>query len=135
MPKVHKSRIDGATPCKSRRSIGKTNRNKGNRFELDVIHKLQEIGYTDCVSSRSQDKRADANKIDIISEDLPCLIQCKNTVNTPNYFGIENECSDKSKPFTIIWKKTGESGHKSPGTLALIPFDFFLNLITKTQND
>jgi hypothetical protein len=110
--------------------LGKRNKRKGNRFELEVIKKLKEIGYADCVSSRNQDKTADANKVDIISKSLPVLIQCKYTKNTPNYFGIENDCLDKSKPFTIIWKKSGENGHNSPGTVAMIPFDYFLTLLS-----
>ena len=115
--------------------IGKRNRNKGNRFELEVIKKLKDIGYTDCISSRSQDKSADANKIDIISNNLPCLIQCKYTSNTPNYFKIASDCNDKSKPFSVIWKKTGEDGHNSPGTIVMIPFDFFLNLLTYVNKE
>lgn len=111
--------------------MGARNRRKGNKFELEVISKLKEIGYSDCVSSRAKDKTSDANKIDIISEELPMFIQCKYTSNTPNYFSIKEQCSDKSKPFTIIWKKTGEDGHKSPGILAMVPFDFLLNLISK----
>lgn len=111
---------------------GKNNKRKGNKFELEVIHELKEIGYTDCVSSRSKDKTADANKIDIVSEQLPVNIQCKYTSNTPNYFGIRDACTDKSKPFTVIWKKTGEDGHKSPGTIAMIPFEYFLDLISKS---
>lgn len=109
---------------------GKRNKNKGNRFELEVIHKFRDAGYTDCVSSRSQDKSADANKIDIVSEELPILVQCKYTQNTPNYFGISNECTDKSKPFGIVWKKA-ETGHKSPGTIIMLPFDYYLSLINK----
>lgn len=115
-------------------TIGKRNKRKGNRFELEVINKLKEIGYTDCVSSRSKDKLADANKIDVISDSLPVLIQCKYSKNTPNYFGIEEACSDKSKPFTIIWKKTGDSGKNSPGTLAMIPFNYFLELLNRLKN-
>lgn len=115
-------------------TIGKRNKRKGNRFELEVINKLKEIGYIDCVSSRSKDKLADANKIDVISDSLPVLIQCKYSKNTPNYFGIEEACSDKSKPFTIIWKKTGDSGKNSPGTLAMIPFNYFLELLNRLRD-
>jgi hypothetical protein len=113
------------------KNIGKNNKRKGNNFELQVIKKLKEIGYTGCVSSRSINKLADANKIDVIDTEnkLPVNIQIKNTLNTPDYFTIESQCTDKSKPFIIIWKKTGKQGHNSPGTLALIPIEYLYQLL------
>lgn len=61
--------------------MAKKNKTKGNTFELEVIHKLREIGYINCVSSRSHDRLADANKVDIVdpSGELPILMQCKYT--------------------------------------------------------
>lgn len=111
----------------------KRNKTKGNSFELEIIHKLREIGYTQCVSSRSQDKRSDANKIDIVdpSGELPINVQCKYTQNTPSYFDISEACSDKSKPFCLAWKKATKDGSQSPGTLMMIPIEYFYYLITK----
>lgn len=122
-----------ADPSVRRSQMAKKNKNKGNSFELEVVHKLREIGYVDCVSARSQDKRADANKIDIVdpSGTLPINIQCKYTQNTPSYFDISEACSDKSKPFCLAWKKTGKEGSPSPGTLVMIPIDYFYYLITR----
>lgn len=116
-----------------KKAIGKRNKRKGNNFELQVIHKLIDIGYTGCVSSRSVNKLADANKIDIvdIKNELPVNIQTKNTLNTPNFFEIKDACSDKNKPFIIVWKKTGEKGHNSPGTIVMMDLDYFLQLIKK----
>ena len=110
----------------------KRNRNKGNSQELEIIKKLKEIGFTGCVSSRSQDKRADSNKIDIVDMEgkLPINIQSKYTTNTPNYFGIRDACTDKSKPFTLVWKKADSEGD-SPGTVVFVPFDYFLELLAK----
>ncbi len=117
----------------SSKNIGKNNKRKGNNFELQVIHKLKEIGYDGCVSSRSINKLADANKIDIIDtkNELPVNIQVKNTQKAPNYFEIRDACTDKDLPFTIVWKKAGKGGKHSPGTVAIIDFDYFLELIKK----
>ena len=125
--------FEWADPAVKRSLMAKKNKNKGNNFELEVIHKLREVGYVNCVSARSQDKRADANKIDIVdpSGDLPILIQCKYTQNTPNYYDISEACSDKSKPFCLAWKKTGKDGSPSPGTLIMVPIDYFYYLIKK----
>lgn len=109
--------------------IAKQNRRKGNNFELHVIHKLNELGYN-TVSSRSQSKSTDANKIDIFDLDgtLPTNIQTKYMTGTPNFFTIRDSCSDKSKPFTIIWKKS-VTGEDSPGTVAIIDEKFFYELL------
>ena len=88
------------------------NKKKGNSFELEIVHKLREIGYEGCVSSRSQNKALDADKVDIcdMNDELPVNIQSKYTQNMPNYFDIRYACSDKVKPFCMIWKKAGKDG-------------------------
>lgn len=94
---------------------------------------MREIGYEGCVSSRSQDKRADANKIDIVdmNGELSVNIQCKYTQNLPNYFDIRDACTDKDKPYCLIWKKAGKNGEQSRGTVAVIPIEYFYQLIEK----
>lgn len=84
--------------------MAKRNKTKGNTFELEVINKLKAIGYSNCVSSRSQSKLTDDNKIDIVDLDnkLPINIQTKYTINFPNYFSIRDKCTDKTKPFGIV---------------------------------
>lgn len=108
---------------------GKQNKRKGNNFEVKIANDLKELGFN-TVTARSESKRTDDNKIDIIDLDkcLPCNIQTKYTNNFPNYFVIKEQCSDKSLPFCIIWKKAIK-GKNSPGTLACIPYEFFLELI------
>lgn len=122
-----------ADPAVRRSKTASKSKRKGNNFELEIVHKLREIGYEGCVSSRSQDKMADANKIDIIdmNGELPVNIQSKYTQNLPNYFDIRDACTDKSKPFCMIWKKAGKDGEDSRGTVAIIPVDYFYQLLTK----
>ncbi len=109
----------------------KRNRSKGNNFELEVINKLKTIGYSGCKSSRSQNKLADANKIDIVdtNNELPVNIQTKNTSNTPNYFAIRDACQDKTKPFIVLWKKSNTCAQNH--TIAMIPIEYFYELIRK----
>jgi hypothetical protein len=117
-------------------SIGKANKRKGNAFEREVMHKLQDAGY-DVATTRATDQSLDAKKCDIFSKDglLPTTIQCKYTQATPNYFGIKSECPIKDKPFTIIWKKAMPDGKNSPGTLALVEADFFYELLKLYRNN
>ena len=122
-----------ADPAVRRSKTASKSKRKGNNFELEIVHKLREIGYEGCVSSRSQDKMADANKIDIVdmNGELPVNIQSKYTQNLPNYFDIRDACTDKSKPFCMIWKKAGKDGEDSRGTVVIIPVDYFYQLLTK----
>ena len=114
-----------------RHFTAKKNKSKGSNFELEICNALKEIGYKGCVTSRSESKRTDDNKIDIIdtNDQLPVNIQAKYTQSIPNYFKISSQCSDHSKPYTIIWKKTPQGGKKSQGTLAIIPVDLFYTFL------
>ena len=134
--------FEWADPAVRRSKTARKSKMKGNNFELEIIHKLRELGYEGCVSSRSQDKRADANKIDVVDMDniLPVNIQAKYTQNMPNYFDIRDACTDKSKPFCMAWKKAGKNGEQSRGTVAVIPINCFYELLKivkdygKTEN-
>lgn len=109
----------------------KRSKAKGNNFELEVATKLKDIGYAGVVSARSQDKRADANKIDLVdmNGELPVNVQCKYMANTPNYFTIRDACTDKDKPFAIVWKKATNDGSNSPGTVVIIDSEYFYHLL------
>lgn len=98
-------------------------------MELDVVHALNDIGYN-TKTSRSESKSLDDKKIDIFDVDgtLPTYIQVKYTGNTPNYFGIRQDCPLKDKPFTVIWKKA-VAGKNSPGTIAMVDVNFFYELL------
>ena len=108
-------------PSTKKHYISKRSRQKGNQLELDIVHKLNEIGYNTC-SSRAQNKALDASKVDIydIDGNLPILIQAKCTQTLPSYFKIREECPIKNLPFTIIWKKQDKDGGNSPGTVAIV---------------
>lgn len=125
--------FDWADPAVRRSKTAKRSKQKGNGFELEIVHKLRDIGYTGCVSSRSQNKAADANKIDVVdmNNELPVNIQSKYTQNMPNYFDIRDACTDKTKPFCMIWKKAGKDGAQSRGTVAVIPVEYFYELLRK----
>ena len=51
--------------------------------------------------------------------------------NTPNYFTIRDACTDKSKPFVVVWKKATNDGSNSPGTVAIIDAEYFYHLLQK----
>lgn len=121
--------------AKKAHKSGRYAKQKGNRYELQIINELKELGFEGVCSSRSQDKRADANKIDIVdmNGELPVNIQNKITQNTPNYFKIADDCTDKTKPFCIFWNRQeavdGKVSMNSKGEVVFVPKDFFYKLL------
>lgn len=109
----------------------KKSKNKGAGFEAEIVNSLREIGFDGCVRAAGESKKVDNNKIDIIDTkgELPVNIQAKYTQNLPNYFTIRDACTDKSKPFCLLWKKVAEEGSISKGSVAVIPLDFFYELL------
>lgn len=112
-------------PSTRKSYLGRKSRRKGNGWELQIINSLKAIGYDGCVSSRSESKRTDDAKVDImdINRKLPCHIQAKATKNIPNYHKIAQECTLKDLPFVIACKQE----NKTP--IAILPIDFFYELL------
>lgn len=77
---------------------------KGNHYEQKIAKELRELGYKGVVTSRSESKSTDDNKVDLIDKEgkLPCYIQLKATQATPAYYTIKKECSFNDKPFVVI---------------------------------
>ena len=105
----------------------KKSRHKGGEFEREIVNKLKELGFDVCRSA-GESKKLDNNKVDIAG-DCPFAIQAKNTQNLPNYFTIRENCPDE-RPLALLWKKVGEVGSISDGTLAIIPIEYFYKLLT-----
>ena len=118
-----------------RHFMAKQNKRKGSSLELDVVHKLNDIGYNTC-SSRSNSKVLDNAKVDICDLDnrLDCYIQCKATQSFPSYFKIREECPLKDKNFHLIWKKQDKEGGNSPGTVAVIPVEDYWEYLSLKLN-
>ena len=87
-----------------RRGIGARNKAKGNEYERKIAQELRDLGFTGVVTSRSESKAMDNNKVDLIDKDnlLPCNIQLKKTVNTPQYFKIREESTIDPETFCLI---------------------------------
>ena len=113
-------------------------RNKGHRYETKIAQELRNRGLTDVVTSRSESKSMDDKKVDLVdrSGKLPCYIQLKNTVNTPQKHAIKKECPLKDKPFIVIWNKQvkKEKVFGSAGEVVIMDKDFFYELLSKLIN-
>lgn len=121
-----------------KRKTGAYCRNKGHRYETKIAQELRNLGFTDVFTSRSESKSMDDKKVDLVdrSGKLPCYIQLKNTVNTPQYHAIKKECPLKDKPFIVIWNKQvkKEKVFGSAGEVVIMDKDFFYELLSKLIN-
>lgn len=86
------------------RGIGARNKARGSEYERKIAKELRELGFTGVVTSRSESKAMDNNKVDIIDTEgkLPCFIQLKRTQTTPSYFKIREESTVDPEKFCLI---------------------------------
>ena len=87
-----------------KKRTGAYNKRRGNQYETRIAKELRDLGFNGVVTSRSESKRTDDNKIDLIDTEnkLPCFIQLKRTINTPQYFKIREESTVDYSKFVLI---------------------------------
>ena len=128
------------TKKSTQRKIGKQNKQRGNNFERKIAKDLRDLGFTQVVTSRSESKSTDDNKVDIIdkSKQLPfdMQIQTKKTSSTPSYFGIREQSTVDNESFVIIWSKTERKGEKmmTIGDCVMMDLKMFYKLIKPYAN-
>jgi hypothetical protein len=119
---------------KKKRS-GAYNRNRGHRAEQKVVNELKALGFTEVVSSRSESKTTDDNKVDIIDKanKLPfgINIQIKHQIQYPQYFKIREQSTVPNESFVILWDKqeAKEKNIVTVGRCAIMDIDLFYKLI------
>ena len=116
----------------------KRSRARGVAYEQQIAKELRELGFDGVVTSRSESKAMDDNKIDLIDKNNQLFFypQLKKTQKCPNYFAIEEQCPLKDKPFVIFWnyQKPTEKTFRSGGEIVMLPKSFFYELIKKYGN-
>lgn len=117
----------------TRKHNGSYSKNKGNRYEQKIARELREIGFTGVKTSRTQNKEADNNKVDIVDTEnkLPVNIQIKKTQSIPSYFKIREESTVDPNTFCIIWAKQEkkEKNICTIGEVAIVPKEFFYEML------
>lgn len=68
-------KVEWMDPHTKKHYTAKRSKQKGSALELDVIHKLNDLGYN-TVSSRSNSKMLDNSKVDVcdLEGNLPCYL-------------------------------------------------------------
>lgn len=112
---------------------GSYSKKKGSAYECKIASELRELGFTGVVTSRSESKSMDDNKIDLVDKDgvLPWAIQLKCTQQTPLYFKIRNESTVDNKNFILFWNKQEkrEVNICSVGEVVMMDKELFYELI------
>jgi hypothetical protein len=131
--------IDEIDTLKKKRTRSKSySRTKGHNYETKIAKELRDLGFTEVVTSRSESKSMDDNKVDLIdkSNKLPCKIQLKATQSIPSYFKIRSESTVNPEEFVIIWSKQEkrEVNIVSVGEAVIMDKSLFYKLIKPYSN-
>jgi len=114
-------------------------RTKGHSYETKIVKELKELGFQNVVTSRSESKAMDDNKVDIIDKDnlLPAKLQLKCTQSIPSYFKIRSESTVNPEEFVIIWSKQEkrEVNIVSVGEAVIMDKKLFYKLIKPYAQD
>lgn len=84
-------------------------RAKGHRYEYEIIKLFKELGYTECVSSRSESKRLDDAKVDLCYTH-PWYVQCKAVEKLSNLHTILDSMPKKKGLHNLVFHKRSRQG-------------------------
>ena len=137
-PKKKGSGVSKTASIKNKASLVKRNRQRGNEYERRIVNEMNELGFN-MVTSRSESKNADNNKVDLIdlSHKCPVQIQIKRTTSTPQYLKIREETTVPDEEFALIWNKQKNVNGRflSEGEVVILDKEMFYKLIAPFANE
>jgi hypothetical protein len=118
-------------------------REKGHRFERQIVKQLKDIGYEDAVTTRANSKLLDACGVDI--DNVPFYIQCKSGYKRGlNYSKIFEYMKTKllakfkkiNKPLIIMHKKSSKKfenlvAYEDNDYIVIMAYDDFIEKLKK----
>ena len=131
---------------------GKRNRTVGHNYERTIAKRFrEELGWKHVVTSRSESKTRDDQKVDLMNHDeytngrMPYDVQCKNTTVNVNYHKLMTEMPEIEETMPVILhNKTNKSETSSQfmkvGEYAIMKADHWFSLVVelellRNQND
>lgn len=121
---------------------GKRNRTAGGNWERMLVKRFREIGFPHVVTTRSESRHRDAQKIDLINKDehtngrLPYNIQAKNVVGHLKYGKVLDEMPKHGPSINVVLhNQTEKRGNRFVTTdqFAIMYMEDFLALIVKIK--
>lgn len=118
---------------------GKRNRVAGHNWELECVKIFKNIGYPSVVTSRSENKKRDADKIDLMNTDeienglFPYSVQCKTQTITAPYPKLLSEMKNFKNAIKVILHKQTKKSDKGKfietGRYACLNMNDFIKLV------
>ena len=96
-------------------------RNKGHKFELDIVNLLKVYGY-EAVSSRSESRNLDDQKVDIV-DNTPFYFQCKAVERMAESYHDILKSMKKGKVPVVLHKRNNK------GIVAVMNITDFCDLL------
>ena len=122
---------------------GKRNRVAGHNWERECAKLLKAIGFPHVVTSRSENRKRDADKIDLMNTDeyengvLPYSIQCKTLSTTAPYPKLFSEMKDLKGTMKVVLHKQTQKSKKGKfletGRYAIVLMSDFLNIVKENR--
>ena len=119
------------------------NRTAGHKWERDCAKILRDKGFPFVVTSRSENRKRDADKIDLMNTDeyenglLPYSVQCKTLNTTAPYPKLLSEIKDMDGAIKVVLhrqtKKSEGGKFIESGRYACLHMDDFIDLIAELQ--
>lgn len=120
---------------------GKRNRAAGHNWERECVKLLKNIGFPHVVTSRSENKKRDADKIDLMNTDelenglLPYSVQCKTLSTTAPYPKLLSEMKSLKGAMKVVFHKQTKKSEKGKfvetGRYAIVELGDFLDLVSE----
>lgn len=120
--------------------MGNRNRSAGINAEQKIAKELRELGFDLVVTTRAESKNMDDMGVDLIQlknckNELPCFIQVKKSINTPNIVQILQ--TKLEKPLIIIHKKVEKRSSRfyEIGDFVYMTKEFFYKLLNNEKQN
>lgn len=101
---------------------GAASRQKGHREEREVARRMRLAGFTDAATSRSESKRADDLKIDLVWTG-PLAVQIKCTATQPNFRTLLDEVQAGTEQLRAFEGCYPAVWHRKPSKRATVTMD------------
>jgi len=122
---------------------GKRNRIAGHNWERECVKIFREVGFPHVVTSRSENKKRDADKIDLMNTDeienglLRYSVQCKTLSTSAPYPKLLTEMKSLKGAIKVILHKQTKKSEKGKfvetGRYAVMHMDDFMDLIKENE--
>jgi len=98
---------------------GRASRIKGHSYERKIVKELRELGFTECCTTRSESRRLDDAKVDIMNCSI-FQIQCKAQERGVNH-SLVLDSMPKDTNINCLFHKQ----NRKPETVSLLKEDFY----------